>query len=307
MSDEKPEEKTEQIQLNSLEMKLVPAIPQRPFDSSAKTGKLFMSLSKAQGAMESAKKDSENTFFSNGNRKAKYADLAACWDAVREPLAKNELAVIQLNQIGETFKVTGQKWHKESKKMLPFSVEGKTVKVLTILTHGSDEWISCMTELQPTKTDPQGMGSAMTYARRYGLMAITGIAPDDDDGNAASGNTQDGGDNFNYNQDPSYNQENPFPPQGSQTETKKVPKSEKTVTQKQLKRMQTIAGQTNWGKTELKKLCVGMFKLDSSKKLNMEQYEKMVEIIEKNNPEEFFQVMEGEAERSAIEEEGKSG
>jgi hypothetical protein len=55
-----------------------------------------------------------------------------------------------------------------------------------MLMHSSGEWISGVLEIKPVKTDPQGIGSALTYARRYGLMAMIGIAPEDDDGNAAS-------------------------------------------------------------------------------------------------------------------------
>lgn len=60
--------------------------------------------------------------------------------------------------------------------------------VSTIIMHTSGEWISGELAMNPVKADPQGIGSAVTYARRYGLSAFVGIAPEDDDGNAASGN-----------------------------------------------------------------------------------------------------------------------
>ena len=120
---------------------------------------LATALSKAQGAMEGAKKDSANPFF-----RSKYADLASAWESCRKPLSDNGLSVIQTTDI------------------LP---EG--LRLITTLLHTSGEWVSGILPVKPVKDDPQGMGSAMTYARRYGLMAIVGIAPEDDDGNAASG------------------------------------------------------------------------------------------------------------------------
>jgi len=54
--------------------------------------------------------------------------------------------------------------------------------------HQSGEWISGELEMTPVKSDPQGIGSAITYARRYTLASIAGVATEDDDGNAASGN-----------------------------------------------------------------------------------------------------------------------
>lgn len=127
---------------------------------------LTKALSKAQGAMGFAKKDANNPFYSS-----KYADLASVWDACREPLSANGLAVIQISV-------------KPS--------EPNRVAVDTILSHSSGEWISGVLELTPVKADPQSVGSAITYARRYGLQAIVGIAPEDDDGNAASGTDKAG-------------------------------------------------------------------------------------------------------------------
>lgn len=121
-------------------------------------GKLTEALSKAQGAFDHAKKSVSNEFF-----KSKYADLAGVIDAAREPLSKNGLAVIQI----------------------PKTVDGN-VTLITMLSHSSGEWIQGEYPLKPVKADPQGYGSAFTYARRYCYSAITGIAQDDDDGNAAS-------------------------------------------------------------------------------------------------------------------------
>lgn len=119
---------------------------------------LSAALAKAQGQIEGAKKDSANPHF-----KSRYADLASCWDACREALSKNGLAVIQAP--GE-------------------AAEG-LVEMTTLLTHESGEWISERLTIPLAKVDAQGYGSAVTYARRYALTAMVGIAPEDDDGNAA--------------------------------------------------------------------------------------------------------------------------
>jgi hypothetical protein len=120
---------------------------------------LATALAKAQSQMRGAIKDSANPYF-----KSKYADLASVWEACREPLTTNGLAVVQTT--------TGE--------------SAETVTVETILTHASGQWISSVITMRPVKSDPQGIGSCLTYARRYGLSAMVGIAPEDDDGNAAT-------------------------------------------------------------------------------------------------------------------------
>src|SRR5574343_335134 len=130
---------------------------------SETVGTLFAALAKAQGAMEAAIKDSENPHF-----KSAYADLASVWDACRGALSANDLAVIQMP-----------------------SAYGNVVTVSTYLGHSSGEWIEGKLTLLARSSSPQDVGSAITYARRYGLSAAVGVAPDDDDdGNAATfGNT----------------------------------------------------------------------------------------------------------------------
>lgn len=126
-------------------------------ETSESIGQLALALSKAQGMIRGAIKDSSNPFF-----KSKYADLSSVWDACREPLSKNELSVIQIpSDIG----------------------------VETVLAHSSGEWIRGFLKICPVKNDAQSIGSALTYARRYALAAMVGIAPEDDDGNMATGKT----------------------------------------------------------------------------------------------------------------------
>jgi hypothetical protein len=95
------------------------------------------------------------------------------WDAIREPLTKNGLSVVQLLR----------------------SMQGG-VEVETILLHTSGEQISATFSIPASKADAQGFGSAATYARRYSLMALVGVAPEEDDGNAAVAGMAGGGSDF---------------------------------------------------------------------------------------------------------------
>lgn len=115
-------------------------------------------LVKAQKAFGPALKSSTNPHF-----KSKYADLAACVEAVIEGLNSNGIFLAQICHESDT-----------------------GVIVETQLIHESGEVFSAgRLHVPAAKQDPQGYGSALTYARRYSLMAACGIAPEDDDGNAA--------------------------------------------------------------------------------------------------------------------------
>lgn len=120
--------------------------------------KLAAAMVKVQEEIKVAKKDKANPFF-----KSKYADLGAVWEACHEALTKNGIAVIQR----PTFR------------------DG--VHLLTTdLLHESGQSISGDYLIRPVKDDPQAMGSAVTYARRYSLAAMVGIICEDDDGAKAS-------------------------------------------------------------------------------------------------------------------------
>ena len=123
-------------------------------EKSETIGKLTLALSKVQAQLRPAKENSKNPFF-----KSSYADLGSVWDSVRKLLADNELAIIQM----------------------PTDVGGLT----TILSHSSGEFISS-TMYIPSKEDAHGVGSAISYARRYALASFVGVVTgDDDDGNGA--------------------------------------------------------------------------------------------------------------------------
>lgn len=126
-------------------------------EKSESIGKLALALSKAQLEIKGAVKDSVNPFF-----KSSYADLQSVWNAIREPLSKNELSVVQSTKC----------------------IDNK-LSVVTVLAHSSGEWISGEYPVLSTKPDAQGMGSGTSYARRYALAAMIGVYQSDDDAQMA--------------------------------------------------------------------------------------------------------------------------
>lgn len=123
------------------------------------TAKVSAAFVKAQAEIEKASKDKSNPHF-----RTKYADLGAVVDAIKPALEKHGLAFMQ-------------KFHHDD----------RGISVETIVIHESGEQLSNgILNVPASKIDAQGFGSACTYARRYSLQAAFGVAPEDDDGNAAS-------------------------------------------------------------------------------------------------------------------------
>ena len=128
-------------------------------EKSEQINELAISLSLAQGSMHAATKDSTNPYFKN-----KYASLASVIDSIRKPLADNGLSLTQ-----------------------HASVDGNIVTVETVILHKSGQWMSSNIKMNSKDVSAQGIGSTITYARRYSLSSILGIAAEeDDDGNASS-------------------------------------------------------------------------------------------------------------------------
>ncbi len=120
---------------------------------SESIAELAAALAKAQGIMKAATYNRMNPHFKN-----KYADLAAVWDAIRDPLSKNGLSITQTIE----------------------PINGAGTYLRTTLRHASGQWVSSMYPL-PEGAKPQEMGSALTYGRRYSLSSLVGIAADEDD------------------------------------------------------------------------------------------------------------------------------
>lgn len=128
-------------------------------ETSEQIAELATALTKAQAVMEGAKKDGNNPHF-----RSSYPTLASVWDAVREPFAANGLSVVQ-----------------------GCATSGADVTVCTLLLHTSGQWIREVLTMTANDHKPQSVGSAISYARRYQLAAMAGVAPEDDDGEAAEG------------------------------------------------------------------------------------------------------------------------
>lgn len=125
---------------------------------SQEINELAKALAQAQSAMEGAKKDAKNPFFNSS-----YATLSSVWDSCREQLTKNGLSVIQVTE-----------------------VQNEKLYLITTLAHLSGQWVQGIYPVDPVKKDPQGYGSALSYSRRYALMAMVGLSQEDDDGNVAT-------------------------------------------------------------------------------------------------------------------------
>lgn len=120
---------------------------------------LATALAKAQGQIESASKEKSNQAF-----KSKYADINSLRDVIRQPLADNDLSIVQLPRMN-----------------------GSYVEVETMLLHKSGEFIAETLRMPlGEKMNAHGVGSALTYCRRYSLSAMLNLAAEDDDGNAAA-------------------------------------------------------------------------------------------------------------------------
>lgn len=128
-------------------------------NKSEQINELATALAKAQGEIENASKSSNNPHF-----KSRYADLAEVLNTVRPVFASHGLAISQFP-----------------------SYEQGVASVETIITHSSGQWMSGVISAPVGKLDAQGVGSAITYCRRYSLAAVAGIAQEDDDANSAVG------------------------------------------------------------------------------------------------------------------------
>lgn len=220
--------------------------------TSEQINELAAALAAAQGEIDNAIADSENPHF-----KSTYADLASVRRAIRAPLAKHGLSIIQL----------------------PTTIEGKPW-LTTRLLHKSGQWIEDACQLLVEKPTMQGLGSAITYMRRYATEAVTGIAEQDDDGNEASkhpaGQTK--------------TKKSPPADPGSSTAPGADSKEKKLVTEAQIKRLYALIGagsERGWDKERVEELSVAAFGLkESFAELTMAAYDKLTGWIEKSTYDE---------------------
>ena len=129
-------------------------------ETSTTTKELATALCAFQSAHIKVAKSAENPAFKNGGKPMRYADLGSILESILPTLTENGLSVVQF----------------------PDGENGLTTR----LNHISGEWMQATGFMRPVQATPQGVGSTITYARRYALCAVLGLIVADDDGNAAS-------------------------------------------------------------------------------------------------------------------------
>ena len=199
---------------------------------------LVKALTNFQGKMTAVKKDSVNPFY-----KSKYASLDTIWETIRKPLSENGLSVAQT-----------------------MGVDNDKSVLETTLYHTSGEWISGTQLVNPVKNDPQGLGSAITYARRYSLSAILGlVSDDDDDANTAT--------------KPEIKQEvkSPVKPVSPTVET---PQTSESIAVPQTKKIHAIAKEKGLSPEEAIAYMQKTFKKNSTKELTKDEASIMIEFLE---------------------------
>ncbi len=211
-------------------------------ETSATIAELAKALCKAQGEMKNAPKDAVNPFF-----KSHYADLASCWDALRPVLSKHGLSVTQYTL-----------------------AKAEGTELVTLLLHTSGEWVRGTYPINPKDPSPQALGSALTFGKRYALQAITGLASEDDDGNAAQ---------EQYRQ-PHAKQSN-APLIEARTSVEGVQsKSSTHPSEAQLKRLFAISKKSNWSEADIKSY-IAQLGITTTKDLSFIQYEDLCSKMQK--------------------------
>jgi len=209
-------------------------------------------LSNFQGKMTAVKKDSINPFY-----KSKYASLDTIWETIRKPLSENGLSVSQT-----------------------MDVDNDKSVLETTLYHTSGEWISGMQLVNPVKNDPQSLGSAISYARRYSLSALLGlVSDDDDDANTAT--------------KPEPKQEvkapaKPVSPPAETTTSKPVPTTDTSgITPPQTKKIHATAKEKGLSPEEARAYMQKTFKKLSTKELTKDEASTMIEFLNEIKPDDM--------------------
>lgn len=211
---------------------------------SENINELAVALAKVQGSITHAVKDSMNPHLKN-----KYADLASVWEACRKQLAENGLSIAQL----------------------PDGLEDNCLLLDTTMFHISGQWISSRIKMPMPKQDPQGYGSALTYARRYALAAMVGVYQDDDDADGAVKKPVQQ-QNKQTNTNIPTQQNKPTAQQASEPEL---------ISQPQLQKLQIVAKEQGLTADDMKGIMAWKYHVDSSKKLTKVQGSYMIENIAK--------------------------
>lgn len=227
---------------------------------SEKVDLIIQALNKAQAKVKDVVKDAKNPFF-----KSNYAPLENYIHAFHEYFTPEGLVFTQ----GTELLANGKEY------------------LSTTIWHVSGQWIKSWYPLVPTKTDPQAMGAAHTYAKRYDLSGITGMPSSDDDSECA----MDRGKNYQETNEHSVKTQNRPTPAAAPTAQTPL------ATEKQLKRLYAISKKCNWSTQDVKDYLSKMG-LKESKELNFIQYDRLVKNIEefpKDSDAEDFNTYLGQA------------
>lgn len=195
---------------------------------------LAKAMVKVQIGLPGAKPSVENTFYKN-----KYANLADCLEAGREILTENGLCVLQT---------------------LGGSAESPSV--ITTLMHVSGQWIKGEGHMTPDKKGPQGTGSAITYARRYGYSSIIGLHQEDDDGEKATDRKK-----------------KQAPIKDTEAGVDDIPLGGDLISEKQRIRLQTLATKNDWATTAVQSM-LAKHGFNSSKIVTKDKYKEICEELE---------------------------
>ncbi len=219
--------------------------PSESYSSSEGLEKLFTALSKAQGEMKPAVMDCRNPHYNS-----QYASLTSVQDAYREPFARHGLLITQM----------------------VFSKDNR-YSIRTVLGHSSGQWMSNVFTLLLDKQNMQGLGSAVTYARRYGISSLIGVVDtEDDDGNAAVDR-------------PVKSQETTPAPQGKvvSPKTGEAPKAfiqmPGKVSLAQIQQLTHMTDEYSWGTDRVRAYLKTYFNVDSMKDMTQEQFKNITTAI----------------------------
>lgn len=224
-------------------------------EKSESIKELVTALSKVQSVLQTAHKSTKNPFFHSN-----YADLRAIWDVAKQPLTNNGLSIVQIPEI-----------------------EGENIILLTMLAHISGEYIISRYKVNPMRQvkdkgweksdDPQSIGSAITYARRYALCAMVGIVTEeeDDDGESAMGRGKKNGE-----------QKGAIIDEGKQFSPPSDPEHEDGISEKQTKALWAISKNLGWSEDKIKDMAFRLLghPVEHFKNLTKKEAGKIIEALQ---------------------------
>ena len=229
---------------------------------SSQPSAFFKAFKNLQLELGSVPRDGENPHF-----KSTYPTLDSTLNFIKGPLLRNGFVFYQ-----------------------PTRVTDSGINILdTILRHESGEEIKSSYNLTTTKSDPQSQGSMLTYFKRYSILALLGLATEDDDGNQASQNESRGQQTTQQVGSRAFSTGEPTRARtGSSVGTAASFKQEgfkgpdmRPVTEPQLKRLFKLAELSNWSPNEVKDFCKREFNIDSEYRLTRDMYEEICEFIQR--------------------------